>query len=59
MPVASAAEFVGRYLKDDMADDRGRNSGIGAFGNKWPGSEVDNRRHAKPALWRFPCSGPS
>ena len=32
-----------------MADDRGRNSGIGAFGNKWPGSEVDNRRHAKPA----------
>jgi hypothetical protein len=32
-----------------MGDDRARNSGIGAFGANWPGSEIDNRRYAKPA----------
>ncbi len=30
-------------------DDRARNSGKGAFGANWPGSESENRRHAKPA----------
>lgn len=32
-----------------MGDNRARNSGIGAFGANWPGSENGNRRHAKPA----------
>jgi hypothetical protein len=38
-----------RRLKDGMSDDRARNSGKGAFGANWPGSEIDNRRHANPA----------